>query len=349
MCGVMADMQVILNLVKILMPKIYDILENKEESCGDFIGNNLINQGLNNLFTNDMLNEETSLLIWDCLFLEGNIILIKSILAIYYSLQNILLKSKRDIESFKNIIDNDLKNIKPDNDKFIDYLLVHKFDFDENYIEEERFKFSTQIAEAYENNTIDIIKSKLKISYKQLNVQLDKTKNCNKKWPYCVNDTFFENVTQIVFYTTLSKQKLGEKKDNWFFKGLKIKKEMQRKNKNKNKKTNNDKNEENEENEEKKYNIFIERRPHYCTDKDDDKINLHKDEDNDWNNTFLNLNENKEKDKNIGNANDINDIKESNNDKDTNVNKINGQTPNDSNSININFDPNDDDYIEDFK
>ena len=107
--------------------------------------------------------------------------------------------------------------------------------------------------------------------------------------------------------------------------------------------------EKNEKNEEKKYNIFIERRPHYCTDKDDDKINLHKDEDNDWNNTFLNLNENKEKDKNIGNANDINDIKESNNDKDTNVNKINGQTPNDSNSININFDPNDDDYIEDFK
>ena len=338
----MADMQVILNLIKSLMPKIYEILENKEQSCGDFIGNNLINQGLNNLFTNDMLNEETSLLIWDFLFLEGNIILIKSILAIYYSLQNILLKSKRDIETFKNIIDNDLKNIKPDDDKFIDYLLVHKFNFDENYIEEERFKFSTQIAEAYENNTIDIIKSKLKISYKQLNVQLDKTKNCNKKWPYCVNDTFFENVTQIVFYTTLSKQKLGEKKDNWFFKGLKVKKEQ----KSKNKKTINDKNEENEE---KKYNIFIERRPHYCTDKDDDKINLNKDEDNDRNNTTLNLNKNKEKVKNIVNVNDINNNKKTNNDKEANVNKINEQTPDNLNCINIKSDPNDDDYIEDFK
>ena len=94
MWGVIDDMQVILNLIKILMPKMYDILENKEESCGDFIGNNLINQGLNNLFTNDMLNEETSLLIWDCLFLEGNIILIKSILAIYYSLQIYYLNLK---------------------------------------------------------------------------------------------------------------------------------------------------------------------------------------------------------------------------------------------------------------
>ena len=68
MCGVMADMQIIFNLVKNLYPKIYDILEEKEENCGDFIGNNLINQGLNNLFTNDILNNETSLLIWDLLF-----------------------------------------------------------------------------------------------------------------------------------------------------------------------------------------------------------------------------------------------------------------------------------------
>ena len=347
MCGVMADMQVILNLIKNLMPKIYDILENKEENCGDFIGNNLINQGLNNLFTNDMLNEETSLMIWDCLFLEGNIILIKSILAIYHSLQNILLKSKKNIETFKNIINKDLKNIKPDDDKFIDYLFIHKFNFDENYIEEERFKYSTQIAEAYENNTIDIIKSKLKISYKQLNVQLDKTKNCNKKWPYCVNDTFFENVTQIVFYTTLSKQKLGEKKENWFFKGLKIKKEM--KNKNKNQKTKNDKNDQNEE---KKYNIFIERRPHYCTDKEEDKTNLNKSGDDAENIITLNLEEEKEedKDKDISNAKDINNNKESNNDKDKNVNKINKQTSCEINTINIKLDPFDDDeYIEDFK
>ena len=69
MCGVMADMQIITNLIKTLMPKISEILEEKEENVGDYIGNNLINQGLNNLFTNDMLNNDTSLLIWDLLFL----------------------------------------------------------------------------------------------------------------------------------------------------------------------------------------------------------------------------------------------------------------------------------------
>jgi len=326
MCGVMADMQIIFNLVKSLYPKIYDILEEKEENCGDFIGNNLINQGLNNLFTNDILNNETSLLIWDLLFLEGNIILIKSFLAIYAALENILLKSERSIMTFKNIIDNDLKNIKSDNDKFIDILFTKKLNLDINYIDEERFKFSSQIAEAFENDTIDTIKSKLKVSYeKQLKIQLDKTMNCNKDWPYCINDTFFENVTQIVFYTTLSKQKIGERKDDWFFNGLKLKNEL----KNKNKKQNNS-----GKDEENKYNLYIERRPHYCTLKNEDIKNEQKDEDKEKNNNDNDLNKEKEKNENRINANDENIKKESNLDKNSSINQINEQSQN-PNTINI--------------
>ena len=49
MCGVMADMQIISKIMKTLMPKVSEILEEKEENCGDFIGNNLINQGLNKI------------------------------------------------------------------------------------------------------------------------------------------------------------------------------------------------------------------------------------------------------------------------------------------------------------
>ena len=319
-------MQIIFNLVKSLYPKIYDILEEKEENCGDFIGNNLINQGLNNLFTNDILNNETSLLIWDLLFLEGNIILIKSFLAIYAALENILLKSERSIMTFKNIIDNDLKNIKSDNDKFIDILFTKKLNLDINYIDEERFKFSSQIAEAFENDTIDTIKSKLKVSYeKQLKIQLDKTMNCNKDWPYCINDTFFENVTQIVFYTTLSKQKIGERKDDWFFNGLKLKNEL----KNKNKKQNNS-----GKDEENKYNLYIERRPHYCTLKNEDIKNEQKDEDKEKNNNDNDLNKEKEKNENKINANDENIKKESNLDKNSSINQINEQSQN-PNTINI--------------
>jgi hypothetical protein len=141
--------------MKTIMPKVSEILEEKEENCGDFIGNNLINQGLNNIFTNDMLDNDTSLLIWDCLFLEGNFVLIKSILALYACLEPILVKSKRNIESFKRIIDVDLRNIKPDNDEFINYMFIKQYTFDEEYINEERLKYSIQISEGFDTDKID--------------------------------------------------------------------------------------------------------------------------------------------------------------------------------------------------
>jgi len=342
MCGVMADMQIISNLMKNLMPQISEILEEKEENCGDFIGNNLINQGLNNLFTNDMLNNDTSLLIWDCLFLEGNITLIKSFLALYACIAPILLKSQRNIENFKKIIDVDIKNIKPDNDELINYLFIKQFNFGENYINEERFKFSTQIAEAFENDTIDIIKSKLKISYdKQLNVQLDKTISCNKNWPYCVNDTYFENVTQIVFYTTLSKQKMGEYQDNYFFDGLKMKKEKKLKEK-KDKKDNNIINISKKRKEEDRYNISIERRPHYCSHASEDINNNKKNEENIGNNIDIN----KEIETNIILNNNNND--ENNNDKDKKINK-NEQNSNTPTTSSIKSDSEEVNYEEDMK
>ena len=341
MCGVMADMQVISNIIKILMPQIWEIMEVKDENCGDFIGNNLINQGLNNLFTNDMLNNDTSLLIWDCLFLDGNITLIKSFLALYACLSPILLKSQRNIENFKKIIDVDLKNIKPDNEELINYLFIKQFEFSENYINEERFKFSSQIAEAFENDTIDIIKSKLKISYdKQLNVQLDKTLNCNKNWPYCVNDTYFENVTEIVFYTTLSKQKMGEYQENYFFDGLKLKNEKKMKEK-KNGENNiiinyNKKREEGE-----RYNISIERRPHYCTHASEEINNNKKNEEQIIGN---NIDINKE----IQTNNDENN-NDKEKDKDKKINKINEQISNTPTTCSIKSDSEEVNYEEDMK
>lgn len=344
MCGVMADMQIISKLMKTYMPQIWEILEEKEENCGDFIGNNLINQGLNNLFTNDMLNNDTSLLIWDVLFLEGNITLIKSFLALYACLSPILLKSQRNIENFKKIIDVDLKNIKPNNEELINYLFIKQFEFNENYINEERFKFSSQIAEAFENDTIDIIKSKLKISYdKQLSVQLDKTISCNKNWPYCVNDTYFENVTEIVFYTTLSKQKMGEYQENYFFDGLKLKNEKKMKEKKNGGINNNNLNIYNKKREEgDRYNISIERRPHYCSHASEE----------------INKNNNKKNEEQlIGNNIDINKEIQINNDENNNndkdkektINKINEQISSTPTTCSIKSDSELVNYEEDMK
>ena len=306
MCGVMADMQIISKIMKTLMPKVSEILEEKEENCGDFIGNNLINQGLNNIFTNDMLDNDTSLLIWDCLFLDGNFVLIKSILALYACLEPILVKSKRNIENFKKIIDVDLRNIKADNDELINYLFIKQYEFDEEYINEERFRYSIQISEGFDTDKIDLIKSKLKISYdKQLDVQLDKTQSCNLSWPYCVNDTYFENVPEITFYTTLSKQKIGEYIDNYFFEKFNPEKKAKRQY---------DKNGVliiQKEDEKERYNIAIERRPLYCSHASKDikpkeetivnNIDINKEIES---NIIINNNEINDKDKKSNNINE---------------------------------------------
>ena len=343
MCGVMADMQIISKIMKTLMPKISEILEEKEENCGDFIGNNLINQGLNNIFTNDMLNNETSLLIWDILFLEGNTILIKSILALYACLEPVLIKSKRDIENFKKIIDVDLKNIKPDNDELINYLFIKQFDFDEDYINEERFKYSIQISEAFESDKIDLIKSKLKVSYdKQLDIQLDKTQSCNLSWPYCVNDTYFENVPEILFYTTLSKQKIGDYIDDYFFDEYKKRKKEQKEH-----------NLENgiyiikNEEETDRYNISIERRPHYCSHASEEITNNKKKEGSIGNNIDIN----KEIESNININSNNNEINEKDNDKDKKSNNINEQDQNSNKTTGASSksDPDEVYHEEDFK
>ena len=329
--------------MKTLMPKISEILEEKEENCGDFIGNNLINQGLNNIFTNDMLNNETSLLIWDILFLEGNTILIKSILALYACLEPILIKSKRNIENFKKIIDVDLKNIKPDNDELINYLFIKQFDFDEDYINEERFKYSIQISEAFESDKIDLIKSKLKVSYdKQLDIQLDKTQSCNLSWPYCVNDTYFENVPEILFYTTLSKQKIGDYIDDYFFDEYKKRKKEQKEH-----------NLENgiyiikNEEETDRYNISIERRPHYCSHASEEITNNKKKEGSIGNNIDIN----KEIESNININSNNNEINEKDNDKDKKSNNINEQDQNSNKTTGASSksDPDEVYHEEDFK
>ena len=268
MCGIMADMSLIGTYTKKIFPEMKIILEEKEENCGDYIGNNLINQGLTNIFTNNMLNNDTSLLIWDYLFLEGNIILIKSFIGLYACLVNTLNKVPRCIESFQKIINVDLKNILADNNTFLRYLLVYKYEFNEETLNKERFGLSLEIADAFENGSIETVKSKLKISYdKQLKVTMEKTSSCNKKWPYCVNDTYFENVTQIVFYMTLSKQKHDEYIGNYFFdkvkEKIKIKEELREKNEGKPIKTI----------KEDFYNIPIERRPHYCSQINDKSEN----------------------------------------------------------------------------
>ena len=137
-----------------------------------------------------------------------------------------------------------------------------------------------------------------------MDVQLDKTQSCNLSWPYCINDTYFENVPEILFYTTLSKQKIGEYIDNYFFEEFKKKKKE-------NKENNNIKKNGiffiKKEDESDRYNISIERRPHYCSHATEQINNNKKNEENV---IINNIDINKEIESNVNNdINEINDKK----------------------------------------
>ena len=204
MIGIVVDTSIILLLIKKYIPKLKGILDNKEEFLGDFIGKNFINRGLTNLFSNSMIDKGVSLLIWDYLFLEGNIVLFKAFLAIYNFLYPKIIKGQQSLESYNEILKQDLKTLNLNNEDFIyNLFFVHNNSLYRMNFDEYRFDFSLMFAEILEEQNIEHVKSKVKLSYdeKLYKKELKKARQCNKKWPYCINDTYFENVTKIVLYT----------------------------------------------------------------------------------------------------------------------------------------------------
>ena len=196
MCGIIVDMTIINILIRECFPKLIPVLDNKNENYGDYVGNNFINVNLINLFTNDYINEKTSLLIWDLLFIDGNIILIKAFLAIYHYLQPFLLESSQTIENFQIIIKNQMKKLENDDKDLLFYLVIKEYNFNEEEIEQARFSLSINTA-----NSIN--KEKIKsASYDKK----DKDDiNCDKDWPVCLSDDC-ESKNRVIFCNVLQRK-----------------------------------------------------------------------------------------------------------------------------------------------
>ena len=282
MIGIVVDTTILKLLIKRFMPELSVLIEEKTDYLGDFIGTNFINRGLTNLFSNGMIDRDISLLIWDYLFIEGNNVLFKSFLAIYYYLSNIIIKGEKSLEFYNEIINNEIKKLNINNEDFI-YNLFFKNDKALNIdYSDYRFNLSLQVADTIEEQNIEHVKSKVKLSYdkKLWGKQMDKIKTCNTKWPYCINDTYFENVTRTVFYTVLheaNNKYIGD----YFFP---------------------EKNNENKETLDNKeidkkniYNLRIERRPHYCNQIQNELDSNDKLNNNEEDKKEINKNENENK------------------------------------------------------
>ena len=239
MCGIIVDMTIINILLRNYFPKLIPLFDNKNENYGDFIGNNFININLINLFTNDYIDKNTSLLIWDLLFIDGNIILIKTFLAIYHYLLPFILDSEQNIETFQNIIKNNMSKLTNNNKNFIFYLIIKEYNFTEEEINQARFSLSVNTA-----NSINKEREKIKIIRK--NPEKKEIK-CNLDWPVCIYDQSYDN-SDVKFYLVLQKKKKNFL-NNYFI--SKFSKE----------------NNINKIEEKNDTDILIERKVHYCIDR----------------------------------------------------------------------------------
>ena len=244
MCGIIVDMTIINILIRDDFPKLIPLLDNKNENYGDYVGNNFINVNLINLFTNQYINKDTSLLIWDLLFIDGNIILIKTFLAIYHYLLPMLLESNPTIEDFQKIINKNLNKLDNENKDLIFYLVIKDYKYTEESIEQARFSLSIDTA-----NTIQKEKN-----YNSMNTwggtRLTDSP-CDVNWPICRYNN--ENINKVVFFNIHQRK---EKKciENYFTEIIS--------NKNKEIKDNKDCNDENDNNNIE--DLLIERNVHLC-------------------------------------------------------------------------------------
>ena len=161
----MVDTSIVTIFLKKYFPELKGILS--DEMLEPLL-NNFIQQSILGLFTSS-LSDDTCNLIWDFLFLEGNIILIKAFLAIFGVLKKQFLSSKGDIEVVKNIIDKEILKIGSDSDTLLHSFLLKKFEFNEDYLEQARFKFSDIISTNLEDKNLENIQCKVKPNEEKIN------------------------------------------------------------------------------------------------------------------------------------------------------------------------------------
>ena len=77
---------------------------------------------------------------------------------------------------------------------------------------------SEVLCKELENKNLDTYQFKVKLNEEKLKMQLGKM--CNRKWPYCVNDFYFENYKTVMPYLVISHQNVVPCCEEYFFEGL---------------------------------------------------------------------------------------------------------------------------------
>lgn len=169
--------------------------------------NTFLHKSLLGLFTQDY-DEETSLLIWDFLFLEGNIVLIKTALAVFGCLSKRLVNiDDDDIESLFTVFSSEVKMIKRDSRILLHSLAIKLFEFNEVFLESKRCYLSNGVIDNIEKQNLEKLQEKMKSNCIDINEQTKKANDCKVNWPYCLSDSYFENMNEVITFLVIHTQK----------------------------------------------------------------------------------------------------------------------------------------------
>jgi hypothetical protein len=197
--------------------------------------NNVIYKWLLTLYIDSLPKELTSI-IWDALFLDGQVVLFKAALGIIKTLKNKLLEQDSML-GIHNIFDHEAREVLLCSNNnltaIVYYLTLRKFEFDNQFIIKNRMYYEKTVTETLHKRNQERLKD-------QKSKMIEKLKNnttrgvkrnscfnhlieCEKDWPLCIYDTYYKYdiINYLVFTDTVAFENVYIIED-YFFNGCLI-------------------------------------------------------------------------------------------------------------------------------
>jgi hypothetical protein len=176
MAGLMIDTDILMCL---LNSYFSDLMFYLEENFFIEYFKNILLQWFISLFIQNF-NFNTSIALWDILFIEGSIVLFKTVIGLIKLVKNDIMKIT-SLETFKNFLKNYFSNYK-DISHLNHILLLRKFEFSQETITSNRILLSSYI--------INHINELNKYKIKKLKENIEKINSeCLEMWPICIYDS----------------------------------------------------------------------------------------------------------------------------------------------------------------
>ncbi len=206
--GIIVDTSILHILLKMYHQDLYAHLV---EIGYDLSLNNILYKWFVSLFIQNT-NEDLSFIIWDSLFLEGNIVLFFASLAMFRLLKYDMMQAT-SMEDMHMLLDDGIYQYN-DKDSMYWYCIIKRFEFDYMFLNKHRGEFEKQVSETIlksNKSRLDALKAQKRCASYARGVVM-----CQKSWPICIYDLDYKynNILSFLIFRQGTKVVFI---DNYFF------------------------------------------------------------------------------------------------------------------------------------